>query len=225
MAADSSDDFAVTKLETNRPFRTVLFAVGRGGDPRRHLPFLEALAERGCRVVAPHFDMLASPVPSNEELDERIARLEQALSVHAPDDLPVIGVGHSIGSTMLLTLAGAIGMTMSGTRLACAKKYSFDRLVLLAPATAFFRKPGALDALRVPIRIWVGRKDAITPPDHAAFLQTALEGKCSVDVRVADDAGHFTFMNQPPPGMEEPHPDRDVFLSELVHDTEEFMES
>ena len=217
-----------SQLQNWRPAdhsRTVLFSAGRGGDPRRHLPFLEALAERGCNVVAPHFDMLASPVPSNEELDERIACLEQALSVHVPDDLPVIGVGHSIGSAILLTLAGAIGTAMSGTEFACGNKYSFDRLVLLAPATAFFRKPGALDALRVPIRVWAGRKDTITPPDHAALVKTALEGKCSVDVRVVDDAGHFTFMNKPPLGMEEPHPDRDVFLSELVHDMEEFMES
>jgi len=113
---------------------------------------------------------------------------------------------------------------MAGGRFASPAVCSFERLALLAPATAFFRRPGALDTVHVGIRVWAGGQDAITPPDHAALLQTALEGRCSVTVRIAEDAGHFTYMNEPPPGMVEPHPDRDAFLATLTREVAEFVE-
>ena len=36
----------------------VLFAVGGGGDPERHRPLLDAVADRGARVIAPRFERL-----------------------------------------------------------------------------------------------------------------------------------------------------------------------
>ena len=60
--------FEVTVLRPAKPSSTVLFAVGGGGDPRRHLPLLESLAEYGCTVVAPHFDRLPSLSPTEDQL-------------------------------------------------------------------------------------------------------------------------------------------------------------
>jgi len=58
---DGAESFAVTVLEAATPVRTVLFAVGAGGDPKRHLPLLTSLAERNCTVVAPHFEQPLDP--------------------------------------------------------------------------------------------------------------------------------------------------------------------
>jgi len=58
---DGAESFAVTVLEAAAPVRTVLFAVGAGGDPKRHLPLLTSLAERSCTVVAPHFERPLDP--------------------------------------------------------------------------------------------------------------------------------------------------------------------
>ena len=49
---DGSDSFAVTLLEATEPTLVVLFAVGGGGDPERHLPLLANLAKSGCLVIA-----------------------------------------------------------------------------------------------------------------------------------------------------------------------------
>ena len=60
---DGPEAFDVSLLEAPAPARVVLFAVGGGGDPGRHLPLLEALVARGCTVVAPHFERFTSPFP------------------------------------------------------------------------------------------------------------------------------------------------------------------
>jgi hypothetical protein len=58
---DGADTFNVTVVEANqRSKRLVLFAVGRGGNPERHLPLLRSVAALGCTVIAPQFDMLTS---------------------------------------------------------------------------------------------------------------------------------------------------------------------
>src|SRR5665213_1920382 len=96
--------FQVTTLRPIDPVRTALFSAGGGGNPARHLPLLESLARQGCAVIAPHFDPLASPIPVEEELLSRARRLELAIAAFARPDLPIAGIGHSIGATMLIAL-------------------------------------------------------------------------------------------------------------------------
>ncbi len=79
--SDGAEAFNVTVVEANQTStRLVLFAVGRGGNPERHLPLLRSVAALGCTVIAPHFDMLTSLVPSKVELDKRVRRLEASAS-------------------------------------------------------------------------------------------------------------------------------------------------
>ncbi len=70
---DGPEAFDVSLLEAPAPARVVLFAVGGGGDPERHLPLLEALVARGCTVVAPHFERFTSPFPTEAQLQLRAA--------------------------------------------------------------------------------------------------------------------------------------------------------
>lgn len=211
---DGEDSFEVTLVEASRPSRVVLFAVGGGGDPRRHGPLLDALVGHGCTVVAPHFARLVSPTPSDDDLVRRARRLRIALDT-AGLAVPAVGVGHSIGATMLLALAGAQVWTRDGRRLPLATDERLQRLVLLAPATGWFARPGALDAVRTPVLAWAGSEDTITPPAQAELLERVLGTRVSLDLRITEGAGHFSFMNTPPPGTTEPLSDRAAFLAEL----------
>lgn len=217
------DRFDVTILKPRVSTASIVFAAGRGGNPTRHLGLLGNLADNGFFVVAPHSQMLESHAPTTSELVERGRGLAVAMNHYFPADLPVHGVGHSIGTVVLLVLAGATGSTIAGEELAFTAKRPFDRLVLFAPPTDFFRRPGALKAVTTPMQIWTGRQDRITPPVQAAFLQKALKNQTEVDLHVVEEAGHFTFMDVQPPDTLDPHPDRAVFLRSLATNTTRFL--
>lgn len=212
---DGAASFDVTVLAPASPSRVVLFAVGGGGDPERHLPLLQALAARGSTVVAPHFERFASPVATDEVLLLRARRLRIALDAVARPGFSVIGVGHSFGCAMLLGLAGAAVWTRPEGPLAIAPASRLDRLALLAPATGFFQAPGALDRVGTPLLVWVGTGDTVTPPAQARYLESAVGARVPVDLRVTEGAGHFSFMDVPPPHATEPLPDRGAFLAEV----------
>lgn len=217
------DAFSITRIEAEESRCIVLFAVGRGGNPARHLPLMQTMADRGCTVIAPHFEMLASIAPTKAELDLRIRRLEASIDTCAESDLPVVGIGHSIGATALLALQGAEGETLDGRQLIFGSSPRLERLALLAPPTDFFRRPGALSRIKVPIKIWVGAKDTITPPAQSELLMDALSARTSVVIKVDPDAGHFTYMDELPPNTPESHPDRRTFLASLADEIGEFL--
>lgn len=192
----------------------VLFAVGAGGQPERYATLLSALAEFGCTVVAPHFERLASPVPREADLALRARRLSLALDAFIQPGATVTGVGHSIGAATLVALAGAQMWLGPGRRVNIAPDSRLTRLALLASPTGFFQAPGALDAVRVPILAWVGSEDSITPPAQTEWLAHAMRDWQTVDVRVTDGAGHFSFMDLLPPQTTEPLLNKQAFLRE-----------
>lgn len=220
---DGLESFDVTVLDAASPSRVVLFAVGGGGNPERHGPLLSSLAELGCSVVAPHFERLAQRSPSDGDLLLRGRRLGFALDQFARPGVPVAGVGHSIGATMLLALAGGQLWMRAGSRLVMASDERLDRLALLAPATGFFRASGALDAVRTPILAWAGTQDAITPPAQATLLEHTVGRRVPVELRIVEGAGHFSFMNSPPPFATEPLANREGFLAELAEQVGQFV--
>jgi pimeloyl-ACP methyl ester carboxylesterase len=223
MLKDGDNSFDVTHVAPVQASHLVLFAVGGGGNPERHLPLLTSLAGHGCVVVAPHFERLTASAPTENELLLRARRLKLALDTVACPGLPVAGVGHSIGAAMLLALAGGEVWMRTRQRLEIAADTRLKRLALLAPATAFFQAPRALDAVRTPILAWAGTKDIITPPAQTEFLRHALHGRVPVQVRVIGGADHFSFMNSPPPGMTNPLPDSEIFLADLAGEIARFV--
>ncbi len=53
--------------------------------------------------------------------------------------------------------------------------------------------------------------------------QTAIASQAPVEVRLDKDAGHFTYMDEPPPHTMDPHPDRRAFLESLARDVGQFI--
>lgn len=220
---DGTASFDVTVLEADRPSRVVLFAAGGGGNPERHAPLLEALAARGCTVVAPHFERLTSPLVTDDLLLLRSRRLKLALDTVARPGSPIVAAGHSIGTAALLALAGGQLWMRPGAPLPIEPDARLERLALLAPATSFFRVPGALDAVRTPLLVWAATEDAVTPPAQAQLLADVLGGRLRVDLRIEQGAGHFSFMHVPPPQSTEPLPDRGAFLARLTAEVCDFL--
>ena len=221
---DGAEAFNVTVIEAGQtPKRVVLFAVGRGGNPSRHLPLLRSVAGLGCRVIAPHFDMLSSVIPTKEDLYRRVRRLEASAAEYFKTALPIVGMGHSIGTVSLLALAGGEARTLAGDLVMAGSKLKFDRLALLAPPTDFFRRPGALQAVTLPIRVWVGTKDSITPPAQAQFLREVLALQGPIEICLDEGAGHFSYMDELPPNVTDSHPDRGKFLASLANDVGQFV--
>ncbi|MFP2959416.1 alpha/beta hydrolase [Myxococcus sp. 1LA] len=221
---DGEELFDVLVLDAPRPGRTVLFAVGGGGSPERHLPLLTSLMEHGCTVVAPYFERLTL-TPTEGDLLLRARRLRIALDAVATPGIPVVGVGHSIGTTMLLAFAGGQPWMRAGQRLGIEADPRLERLVLLGPATGYFQAPGALSAVRTPILAWAGANDMITPPAQAELLKKALGAQVPLDLRVVEGAGHFSFMHTPPPQATDSLPNREAFLAILTPEVCRFVMS
>jgi predicted dienelactone hydrolase len=110
-----------------------------------------------------------------------------------------------------------------GRRVNIAPDGRLTRLALLAPPTGFFQAPEALDAVRVPILAWAGSEDGITPPAQTEWLAHAMSGWQTVDVRVTAGAGHFSFMDLPPPQTTEPLPNKQAFLREYSSEVCRFL--
>ncbi|WP_410626945.1 alpha/beta hydrolase family protein [Amycolatopsis sp. cmx-8-4] len=200
--------------------RVVLFAAGAGGDPERYRPVLEHLAAHDCQVIAPRFERLVAREATTAELLARPAGLVEALHRWASPDAAVVVVGHSIGGWAGLCLAGATPWGRDGRPMDVPREPRVGRLVLYAPAAGWFAAPGALDAVKAPTLVYAGELDTVTPVEQAVNLKNA---SAQVDLRIVPGAGHFSFMNTPPPGTAEHEGfDRARFLTELAQATTEF---
>ena len=218
-------NFDVTLFPVKGATRCILFAAGRGGDPLRHRELLQGFARRGISVVAPHFELLASPFPTKADLMERLQRLELAAEAFSRQYISVSGVGHSLGSVILLIHAGATAWTSAREPVAFEGHKIINRLVLLAPPADFFRAPLSLTPIRIPLQIWVGDRDVITPPSQAIFLNESLTEQYAAELHIVENAGHFTFMNTLPPQVNDPHPSRNDFLLMLEEKVSRFVSS
>lgn len=212
---DDGATFQALLLKTTRPTSVVLFAAGSGGNPERHLPLLNSLVENGCTVIAPYFERLMSPYPKAADLVLRARRLQIAFDEVADPNLPAVGVGHSIGATLLLAMAGGQMWMRAGELLPVTGDKRLKKLVLFTPPTGFFRAPNALSAIQIPLQAWAGTLDSVTPQAQIEFLRDHLSSQASLDLRIVDGAGHFTFMNTLPPQINDSMVNRDHFLSTL----------
>ncbi len=159
-------------LEAGDPHGIVLFGSGAGGDPRRYSTLLDTLARGGFTVLAPVNERFDPRVVTTEQLRERVQSLISALSECDNTDLPVVAVGHSVDGWAALCLAGAQPWDRDGSPIPVADEKRVTRLILLAPTVGWFEAPGAPARVRVPMSVFAGAMDLITPPATAEILRS-----------------------------------------------------
>lgn len=201
-----------------------MFAVGSGGNPERHRPFLEALSQEGCVVMAPTFERLLSPHPSESEILSRLEKLQESFSQVADLGLPLMGVGHSIGATLLVGLAGGQIWLNARGPIPSKVRAPLEKLVLIAPPTGYFRAPGALAEICGRVQLWSGTADRITPPEQTHIFKQLLAPKVRVQEHVIKGAGHFSFMNTLPPGVTDEWSGRPQLLSDMARAVSHFLQ-
>lgn len=220
---DGGESFNISVHESDENSPVVLFAVGSGGQPDRYNSLIKKLVKSGFTVIAPHFERLVSPFPKEDELVLRGRRLSLALSAFSQPGTQAAGVGHSIGATTLIALAGAQMWLGPGLQVNIAPEARLARLALLAPPTGFFQVPGALDTVAVPILVWVGSEDNITPIEQSKWLAQAIPDSQSVDLRITEGAGHFSFMDLAPPNTIEPLTNKNEFIKHYSNEVSKFI--
>jgi len=151
--------------------------------------------------------------------------LSLALDTFSQPGVIVAGVGHSIGATTLLALTGAQMWLGPGQQVNITQDKRLVRLALLSPPTGFFQAPGALAAVRTPILLWVGSEDNITPPEQSKWLAQAMSGSQTVDLRMTNGAGHFSFMDLAPPNTVELLANKLEFIQEYSSEVSRFIAS
>jgi predicted dienelactone hydrolase len=224
----------------------IVVSHGTGSSPFLHRELAASLARRGFVVALLRH-------PGNHRDDDALAGTAQVLAdrprqVSAVIDAlfadPVLGgslapavgvIGHSLGGFTALAVAGG-RPTASGSETADGQPAPVPvtpdgrvrAVVLLAPATPWFREPGALDGVRVPVLMLTGSADEHTDAWHAGLV---VDGVADVDARVVEGAGHFSFLSPfppeligPPPSLDPPGFDRVAFSGRMAREVAAFLD-
>ncbi|MED4208139.1 alpha/beta hydrolase family protein [Priestia megaterium] len=120
-------------------------------------------------------------------------------------------IGHSMGGYTALAVAGGVP-TSFPSESADQKPYCLSvnqdnrvqSLILLAPATGWFREKGALEDVNIPILMITGEKDTITPSFHGGFVLNGVSDTEKVQHIVVENGGHFSFLSPFPDFMKSP---------------------
>ncbi|GAB3873052.1 hypothetical protein GCM10028824_24190 [Hymenobacter segetis] len=227
------------------PFPLVLISHGTGGTPLTHRLLAHFLARHGFVVGLPrhhanHRDdnswhntpdnLVARPRHLSLAIDALVAEFGAALR---PDWVALIG--HSLGGYTALALAGGQpGTVTEPSQLIPATSDARVRaLVLLAPATVWYRAAEALREVRVPILLMMGEKDEWTPDFHAQIVLNGVADRQQVQHRIIKNAGHYSFFSPFPPertgpafppSQDPPGFDRAQFQTEMQVEILQFLE-
>lgn len=230
----------------------VLISHGSGGSPVTHRDLACHLASRGFVVGVPEHPLNNRTDNSRAESLELLAdrphhlRLvadwffQSHLAGHlAPEGYAVIG--HSLGGYTALAAAGGVPSSLPhevperrARIIPVTPDARVRAVVLLAPATPWFRLPGALSAVRVPILMVASYHDQQAP--YFYLCQLVLDGvpdPRQVDYRLVEQAGHYSFLSPWPdalkspailPSQDPPGFDRPAFLAQLYVDVSSFLD-
>ena len=209
-------DMAANAQPRPGSYPIVLISHGSGGTHLGYLELARHLVRAGYVVCMPEHPGNSR---SNNELADsptnlanRPRHLTLALDLVLADGLLaavvdesfVVVVGHSMGGYTALAIAGGQPSTQDGQSVQVASDKRIKALVLLAPATPWFMRPGALRAVQTPVLMLTGERDPHTPPFHGEVVQNGLPDGTRLDHTVVSNAGHFSFMSPFPEVMQNP---------------------
>ncbi|MGN6105150.1 MAG: alpha/beta hydrolase family protein [Kofleriaceae bacterium] len=225
---------------------------GSGGSPLTHRELARHLAARGFIVAVPEhpFDhrgdrSLADSVEllASRPRDVRVVVDwlfdHSPLAAHlAPRSYAIIG--HSMGGYTALALAGGVPTSLPrqsadgrATRVEVVADPRVASLVLLAPATVWFRERGALDGVHAPILLIASTGDELAPGAYMGqIVADGVPDPAKLDYRLVEDAHHYAFlspwpdaMKSPaiPPSQDPPGFDRRRFLDQIYAEIAGFL--
>lgn len=230
----------------------VVISHGSGGSPFTHRELAHDLASRGFVVGVPEHPFNNrndnTQAESIEILADRPHHIRMVAdwffqSRHAPHLEPerYSVIGHSMGGYTALALAGGVPTSLPhqrpdrvALRIPVTADARVRALVLLAPATPWFRLRGALSAVDIPILMVASYHDLQAP--YFYMCQLVLDGvpdASKVDYRLVEQAGHYSFLSPwpdalksaaIPPSLDPPGFDRRAFLAQLYADISSFLE-
>ncbi|GAB2848507.1 alpha/beta hydrolase family protein [Hymenobacter ruber] len=198
------------------PFPLVLISHGTGGTPLTHRLLAHFLARHGFVVGLPRHHANHRDDNSWHNTPDNLAARPRHLSLAIDGLLSGFGaavrpdwvavIGHSLGGYTALALAGGLPGSLphehaDGTPqpIPVVADARVRALVLLAPATVWYRAAAALRNVRVPILLMMGEKDEWTPDFHAQIVLNGVPDRQQVQHRIVANAGHYSFFSPFPP--------------------------
>lgn len=197
-------------------FPLCLISHGAGGSHLLYRSIATHLAREGWIVVCPeaprdnrHDRSLAH---TDESVTNRCIHLVQTLDTvlaherygRAIDAARIGLVGHSLGGCAALALAGAQPWSRQRTPIPVRTDPRFKAAVLMAPATGYYRGPGALDKVTTTLLVLSGEKDDITPAEQIRQDLRGLPSSAPAEFVVIEGAGHYSFLSPFPEAMRRP---------------------
>ena len=149
-----------------------------------------------------------------------------------PDQVAM--VGHSLGGYTALALAGGKPHFKDGREIEVTPDPRVQALVLLTPATPWYRHEGGLSAVDLPILMLTAEHDPYTPEWHAEVVLNGVPDRHRVRYSVVENAGHFSFLSPYPPKLRsmgflpttDPEGfDREAFHEVLPEEIREFLDN
>ncbi|HBU82407.1 MULTISPECIES: alpha/beta hydrolase family protein [Paenibacillus] len=120
-------------------------------------------------------------------------------------------IGHSMGGYTALAVAGGVPTSFPNESpygqpypIKVTRDRRIRSLVLLAPASVWFRNEGALSSVNLPILMMDAQHDPYTPPFHAQIVLNGVADPRQVLYRTVENAGHFSFLSPFPSAMISP---------------------
>ncbi|MDQ0723491.1 putative dienelactone hydrolase [Paenibacillus sp. W4I10] len=201
-------------------FPLVLISHGTGSSPFVYRTLARHLARNGFIVGMPEHpynnrnDNSLEGTVQNLAYRPRHLRLaidwffenDQANGKIMPDNVSVIG--HSMGGYTALAAVGGIPASFAhessdgqSRTLEIVQDPRIKSLVLLAPASVWFRADGALSAVNLPILMLDAEKDPYTPSFHAQIIIGGVADQNKIHYKTIENAGHFSFLSPFPKSM------------------------